>query len=126
MRQCPSCKQLFEDTVEICPNDENELLPPDPLFGRTVDGKYVVDACLGSGGQGAVYRATHLHLRRLVAFKVIHGDFARNRATIERFKREARALASIKHPNVVAIYDFGIEPGVGAYLVMEHLVGRSL
>jgi predicted ATPase len=126
MRQCPLCELLYDDGTDFCPQDGRVLFLPDPLLGRIVDGKYRVDVMLGGGGHGAIYRATHVHLQRTAAFKVIRGDFAVDPATTERFKREALAVARLKHPHIVTIHDFGISPDVGAYLVLEYLEGHTL
>jgi non-specific serine/threonine protein kinase len=99
---------------------------PDPPPGIVLEGKYRVEALLGSGGMGTVYRATQLNLRRTVALKLIRGAFASDTAARARFAREALALARLKHPNLVTIHDAGLAPGVGAYLVMEYIAGRSL
>ena len=96
------------------------------LEGAIVDGKYRVDASLGTGGMGTVYRATDVRLEREVALKVIRDDLLGEAATAERFRREAVAVARLRHPNVVTIYDYGVAPGLGAYLVMELLQGHSL
>jgi non-specific serine/threonine protein kinase len=92
--------------------------------GMLVDGKYLVEASLGAGGMGEVYRARQLALDRLVAIKVLppvpHPGSGR------RFEREARAIARLRHPNVVTVHDLGLAPDVGAYLVMEYVDGRSL
>jgi serine/threonine protein kinase len=81
---------------------------PDPNLGLVIDSKYRIDARLGAGGQGLVYRATHVHLRRPVAFKIIRGDFVGDPDMTERFKREAQMLALMKHPSIVTVLDFGI------------------
>ena len=99
---------------------------PDPLLGRVVEGKYRIDSLLGGGGQGSVYRATHVHLNRTSAFKVVRADAAEEPAAVERFRREARAVASLKHPLIVTVHDFGADPDLGVYLVMEFLEGRTL
>ena len=99
---------------------------PDPNLGLVVDSKYRIDARLGAGGQGLVYRATHVHLRRPVAFKIIRGDFVGDPDMTERFKREAQMLALMKHPSIVTVHDFGIATGIGAYLVLEFLYGLSV
>jgi serine/threonine protein kinase len=75
---------------------------------------------------GAVYRATQLNLNRTVAIKVMRGDVLADPRALERFRREALAIAQLNHPNIVTIHDFGLSPDLGAYLVMEHLAGRSL
>jgi non-specific serine/threonine protein kinase len=126
MRQCPECDRAFDDGLETCPHDGMRLLPPDPLVGRTIEQQYRIDALVGRGGMGAVYRAVQTRLDRTVAVKVIRPDCLASESTVERFRREALALARIRHPNIVTIHDFGIDPEAGAYLVMELLAGRSL
>ncbi len=98
----------------------------DPLVGQVLDGKYRLDARLGVGGMGAVYRATQLNLRRAVALKIMRGDFAADPTALHRFEREALTVASLKHPHIVTIHDFGVAPGTGVFLVMELLAGQSL
>jgi non-specific serine/threonine protein kinase len=126
MRQCPLCARQYDDAVAFCPQDGRVLLLPDPMLGRVLDGKYRVDALLGGGGQSTVYRATHVHLQRRAAVKLIRGDFDEANNVIERFKREALAVARLNHPHIVTVHDFGFDPETGAYLVMEYLEGRSL
>jgi len=99
------------------------------LVGEVVDEKYRVDALLGSGGMGAVYRATHLGTGRAVALKVLLAELTANEAAVERFRREARAAGRLRHANVVDVTDFGFAERGGerfAYLVMELLTGQTL
>jgi predicted ATPase/tRNA A-37 threonylcarbamoyl transferase component Bud32 len=96
------------------------------LLGTVIEGKYRVDAVLGSGGMGTVYRARQLRLQRTVALKLMRADMVTDAAALARFEREALAVARLKHPHIVAIYDFGNAPDVGAYIVMEYVEGRSL
>jgi serine/threonine protein kinase/tetratricopeptide (TPR) repeat protein len=126
MRQCPLCSRQYEDGVRFCPHDGKGLPLPDTFVGKVIDGKYRIDALHGTGGMGAVYRATQVHLERTVAFKVVRGDFLKDNVTGQRFKREALAVARLKHPHIVTVYDFGITQDGGAYLVMEFLEGHSL
>jgi serine/threonine protein kinase len=101
----------------------------DFLSGEPLDGKYRIEALLGQGGMGAVYRATHLGTTRTVAVKIIHPRFSQDPTFIDRFRREAEAAGRLRHPNVVDVTDFGFAPtraGPVAYLVMEYLDGRSL
>jgi serine/threonine-protein kinase len=126
MRQCPICSARYDDAVDACPRDGASLGAPDPLLGAVIDGKYEVTRLLGFGGMGAVYRATQLALKRDVALKVVRNDCLVEKETVERFEREATIVARLRHPNVVAVYDFGWSPRAGAYLVMEYLTGRSL
>ena len=126
MRHCPACSMAFDDAAEICPHDGVALVAEDPLVGRVIDGKYRIDQRLGSGAMGAVYRATQLALKRLVAVKVIVPHAAGRPAYAKRFEREAVAIARLKHPHIVAVHDYGVASGVGAYLVMELVEGETL
>ena len=98
--------------------------------GELLDGKYRIDALLGQGGMGAVYRATHLGTTRTVAIKVIQPRLSPRRAEfVARFEREAEAAGRLRHPNVVDVTDFGFagtRRGEVAYLVMEYLDGCTL
>lgn len=97
----------------------------DPLIGTTLGGKYRIEARIGSGANASIYRATHLDLDRPQAIKLFAGD----RASIDRmqrFEREARAIARLTHPNIVAIHDFGRSDDGSAYLVLEYLEGNTL
>ncbi|AKF04625.1 serine/threonine protein kinase [Sandaracinus amylolyticus] len=92
--------------------------------GSVIAGKYRLESPIGKGGMGAVWRATHLTLGRAVAVKMVLGD-APPPETLQRFLREARSLASVRHRNVVDVIDFGEEHG-RPFLVMECLDGESL
>ncbi len=126
MRQCPSCSTVHDNSLELCPHDGETLSPPDPLLGVTLDGKYRVEVLLGHGGMGAVYRATHVVLDRTVAIKIIRGDFLSSTDREERFRREALAVARLKHAHVVTLYDYSVSPEHGTYIVMEYVNGRAL
>lgn len=94
-------------------------------LGAEIQGRYRLVRVLGNGGMGAVYKAADSVLRRFVAIKLLHASAAQNPASVERFVREARASASIGHPNIIDILDFGSQEG-RPFLVMEYLRGRSL
>jgi serine/threonine protein kinase/tetratricopeptide (TPR) repeat protein len=96
-----------------------------PLAIHTRLGPYEIEAPLGSGGMGEVYRAWDSRLERRVAIKVLPEQFANDSRALTRFNREVRAVAALSHPNVLAIYDFGTEAGL-AYAVMELLQGSTL
>ncbi|MEX1363221.1 MAG: protein kinase [Nannocystaceae bacterium] len=97
-----------------------ELVP-----GEILDGKYRVERLLGVGGMGAVYVAERLPLQDKVAIKSILTS-QNNEVNRARFLREARAAASVRHPNVVKIFDFGEPRGRPPYMVMEYLAGPTL
>src|SRR5215467_6752743 len=96
------------------------------LIGMVVDGRYRLEATLGRGGMGLVFRATHVGLRRQVAVKILHPSLAASPDVRSRFEREALAVGKIDHPNCVATYDVGRLPEGALYLAMELLEGRSL
>ena len=88
-------------------------------------GAYVIGPCIGHGGMARIYRAEHEGLRRQVALKVLTDGVEPGTEGRARFLREARIAAAIKHPNVVNIFDIGVENQI-PYLVMELLVGQDL
>jgi hypothetical protein len=94
------------------------------LTGRTL-GRYRLETLLGRGGMADVWRATDTKLARTVAVKVIHATVAQDPQFAERFLREARVVASLEHPNILPVYDFGDEGGI-PFLVMPHLAGGTL
>jgi serine/threonine-protein kinase len=97
-----------------------------PLVGSTVEGRYLVEALIGVGNIGLVYRARHKIIGKTVAIKVLRPDFARDHEVSERFLVEARAASVVDNPHVVDIDDFGELPDGTAYFVMEYLDGRPL
>jgi serine/threonine protein kinase len=99
---------------------------PDILIGRTIEGKYRIDAKIGAGGMGAVYQAHRLLIGDDVALKILHPEHVSQPDATERFRREAQAAARLKHPNAVSIYDFGVTNDGLVYLVMELIEGQSL
>src|ERR1043166_9251822 len=104
------------------------LANPDPLIGHRVDGKYELLARLGEGGMSVVYRARRVHIGDDVAVKILTGKFVKDDAALARFRREARAAAMLRHPNVITIHDFGETDDVHApaYIVMEFVRGTPL
>lgn len=94
------------------------------LVGRQL-GHYQLLAFLGAGGMGEVYRALDVRLDREVAVKVMAGRLAQEPNALTRFKREAKAVAALSHPNILAIHDFGSEAGI-CFAVMELLEGQTL
>src|SRR5262245_10204290 len=88
-------------------------------------GPYRIEAMLGAGGMGEVYRATDTRLHRTVAIKVLPETLAANRQLRERFDREARTISQLDHPHICALYDVGEQDG-RSYLVMQYLEGETL
>src|SRR6185369_8091685 len=97
----------------------------DMLIGALVDGRYRVRGLVARGGMATVYAAVDERLERTVALKVIHPGQADDPRFVDRFTREAKTIARLTHPNVVAVYDQGNYEGL-PYLVMEYVRGRTL
>src|SRR5262245_17012905 len=125
MRYCQVCHRCFGDGAEYCLFDQTPTFLVEQL-PVVIDGKYRLEELIAHGGMGSVYRAIHQQLERPVAIKILRAEFLTDRVIAERFNREARAAAKLKHPNIVSIYDFGFLPNGGAYLVMELIEGWSL
>jgi eukaryotic-like serine/threonine-protein kinase len=103
------------------------FVPPLPTLdrGTIVEGKYRLEQLLGRGSMGVVFLASDTSLERRVAIKLLHPNLCTNRGTVERFRREAMALAKIRHENVVEVYTSGDHEGV-PYFVMEYLPGYTV
>ncbi len=96
----------------------------DPWIGRQL-GAYKILNAIGRGGMGDVYRAMHLELEREAAIKFLRSDQVGDPILDERFKREAQAIARLRHPHIVQLYDFGTYEG-GYYMVLEFIKGETL
>ncbi|MGX9792216.1 protein kinase domain-containing protein [Mycobacterium sp. MMS18-G62] len=97
----------------------------DPLVGAMLDGRYRVETLIATGGMSAVYRGLDLRLDRPVALKIMDSRYAHDNQFLTRFQREARAVARLKDPGLVAVYDQGID-GQHPFLVMELIEGGTL
>ncbi|MEX1210010.1 MAG: Stk1 family PASTA domain-containing Ser/Thr kinase [Candidatus Nanopelagicales bacterium] len=100
-------------------------LPPDPLIGTLVDGRYRVISRIARGGMATVYEAVDTRLDRTVALKMMSTALAEDPGFVTRFRREARAAAQLSHPHVVGVFDQGEADGL-PYLAMEYVQGRTL
>jgi serine/threonine protein kinase len=125
-KYCPKCnKILIKGTkCNLC-SSTLELKEPDFFVGKSF-GKYKIEGVLGYGGMGIVYLARHSILNRLSALKMIIPSLEQESTFLERFLREAQLLATLKHPNIVGIYDFDISDYGSAYYAMEFVEGISL
>lgn len=90
-----------------------------------LDGRYRIDARIAAGGMATVYRAVDTRLDRILALKVMHPALAADAAFVDRFIREAKSVARLAHPNVVAVFDQGTD-GPYVYLAMEYVSGCTL
>ncbi len=127
MKYCPVCSTKYEDGVSFCAVD-GEVLEDDPstLVGTTLDGQYHVEAMLGKGGMGAVYRARHILLGDRVAIKVLPPQMRNNAEWLRRFRREGQAARRFRHPNAVTVYDLRTTSEGLIYMVMEYVEGHTL
>jgi len=131
MRECPRCESCYEDDVLVCSEESANTKHTLP-GGRLLAGRYLLEKRLGRGAMGQVYLARDQNLvTRRVAVKTVRPDILNDEdlqegEAIARFEREARAAASIRHPNVVDVTDFGKSSDGVFFLVMEYVEGETL
>lgn len=118
----PASQPFFP--VGIDPLDEREFAASD-LVGKLLGGRYRLESVLGQGAMGAVYRAVQVALNKPYAIKVLLPSLTHDRQFEARFRQEAQIAASLRHPGLVEVFDYGVEDGL-AYYVMEFLEGRTL
>ncbi len=96
------------------------------LVGIVLDGRYRLEAVLGEGGMGSVFRAQHLAMDRKVAIKLLKPHLTTDASALQRFAREARATLKVDSPHAVKVLDFGVTPQNDYYMVLEYLDGRTV
>src|SRR5258708_12799544 len=127
MKYCSTCNQKFDDPLSFCPTD-GEVLEEDPsaMIGNVLDGQYQIEALLGKGGMGAVYRARHILLGDRVAIKLLPPEMRSNTEWLRRFQREGQAARRFRHHNAVTVYDLRTSPDGTIFLAMEYFHGNTL
>ena len=127
MKYCTACKAKYDDSVSFCSID-GEVLEADPasIVDTVLDGQYQMEALLGKGGMGAVYRARHILLGDRVAIKVLPPEVRTNAEWLRRFRREGQAARRFRHPNSVTVYDLRTAADGTIYMVMEYVEGHTL
>ncbi len=109
--------------------DHDQLLQPvqagDPKLGMVLQDRYRIVRLLGEGGMGAVYEGEHLLIKKRVAIKCLHAQYAQNPEVVARFHREALAATSIGHENIIEVTDLGRFPDGAVFMVLEFLQGRD-
>ncbi|HEY0195525.1 MAG TPA: serine/threonine-protein kinase, partial [Kofleriaceae bacterium] len=126
---CAGCNHPYAETALFCPNCGRPKIREtvvDPLLGKVLGERFLVQEQLGHGGSGTIYRAEHVTLRRKVAIKVLHTELSRDDLAVERFRREATTVAEIDNEHIVEIHDFGRTFDGRLYLAMELLEGETL
>lgn len=131
---CPICRRPFERLGDRCVADDRLAVPTTELDGRPggaalgclLGGKYALLGQLGRGGMGTVYWAIRAPTGTPVAVKVLRPELTSDFEAEQRFMREARALAEVVHPHLVACYDYGLGDDRMAYMALEFIQGQSL
>jgi eukaryotic-like serine/threonine-protein kinase len=130
---CRLCGHHFSSDGRFCPFDGEPLSASkdwdpslDPLIGSVIDNRYEILSVLGEGGMGIVYEARHRALGKRFALKALRKDLASDGEIAARFMQEARTAASVSHPGLVEITDFGKLTSSQPFFVMELLEGQSL
>jgi serine/threonine protein kinase len=121
----PAEKPVSDTTTDLDAPGSAERDSPSLRIGDVIDGHYTIERVLGSGGMGTVYLTRDERLHRAVAVKLVHEDLLAQAELREAFAAEARAMALVRHPNVVTIHTLGEHRGQ-PYIVMEHVPGSDL
>ncbi len=125
---CLKCQGTYPSGTKQCPVDGGPLTPvlADPLLGTIFAEKYEILSVLGRGGMSTVYKARHTLMDNFVAIKILNSQLVSDPMHMERFTKEAKTLSSLKHLNIVQVFDFGIWENSKPYLITEYLEGESL
>jgi serine/threonine-protein kinase len=131
MKVCPTCQNEYPENVEFCPTDGTKLRArrgeeEDPLIGRALDGRWIVEEKLGEGGMGSVYKGHQRSVNRTVAIKTLRPQLVDSEEFVDRFFREAQIAGNISHPHCVTILDYGESDDGTLFLAMEFLDGEAL
>lgn len=123
--RCPKCEKQFDASIASCPDDQTELVIVDRLVGQVLDGKYKIVEYLGAGGMSTVYKAQHIVLDKILALKLLQPHLLGNARFVQRFQREAQAMARMQHPNLLTVHECGFLEGV-PFLLLDFISGSSL
>jgi serine/threonine protein kinase/formylglycine-generating enzyme required for sulfatase activity len=126
MKECSKCRHCYDDAYTICPLDDRPLMTT-ITSNVVISGRYMLEERLGNGGMGIVFRARHKFLKSQHAVKIILPSLVEQDGNLlARFKQEAVLAASIDHPNVIRVTDFGVEDDKMPFLVMEFVDGLPI
>ena len=128
--RCPTCGSDSGDSSRYCPSCGSTLArnaaEGDEYIGKTIAKKYRVEALIGEGGMGKVYKARQLALEKAVVLKVLRQSLLSDERTVARFQREAKAASRLNHPNSIGILDFGQAEDGALFIAMEFIAGQDL
>jgi serine/threonine protein kinase len=130
-KQCPRCLAVYTDAANYCSADSSPLVSlnsdnSDMLIGQILGGSYMILSVIGEGGNSRVYKATHVILERTIAIKVMHAVHSTDDVNIRRFLQESRTVSNLNHPNIVALFDFGLTVDGRPYFCMDYVEGVCL
>ena len=128
IKVCPRCGREDDRGNIVCPEDGTALKKQDKLIGTTIAEKYEILSRLGRGGMSIVYKGKHKLMDRIVAVKLLRPELVAIPQLVERFKRESKAISTLRHPNIVTVFDFGLIKDAHStpFLIMDYLEGRTL
>lgn len=126
---CPTCKAGFDAASDLtaCPYDNTAL--DDESTESSINAlaeRYEILSMAGKGGWSTVYKARQKALNRIVAVKILHHNLVQDEVKVQRFKVEAEAISRLKHPNIIAVHDFGILPSGQPYIVADYVDGQTI
>lgn len=128
MKLCHECNIHFTEDKDKCPNDGTKLtsVGNDPLIGKLIGDKYRVLCHAGKGSMAVVYKVIQESTGREMAVKMLHQFLGAKEESVKRFHREAKAVSSLHHTNIISLFDFGLMPDGQPYIVTEFLDGITL
>ncbi|MBX9671102.1 MAG: serine/threonine protein kinase [Candidatus Obscuribacterales bacterium] len=124
-RRLAELKTTYHEKLPAVATGENTQAK-DIMIGKVIGGHYKIIDVIGDGGMSRVYLALHMLLDRPVAIKYIHHKFVYDLPSVKRFQQEAKAATALKHPNICAVNEFGIDGEGRSFLVMDYVQGTSL
>lgn len=124
-KRCRACYKKLPLSAERCPYDGHEAIF-DNHIGSIYAERYEILSLIGSGTGGAVYKAKHKFMGKLVAIKIMHPEQMNNIDLIQRFRQEAATVSILKHENIVSVTDFGLTESGDAFMIMEYCDGVGL
>ncbi|HEY9733618.1 MAG TPA: protein kinase [Drouetiella sp.] len=122
VRHCPKCGLAVADTTNVCPQDGTQIFA---AHEDLIASKYQFITVTGSGGMSVVYKARRHDTNEIVAIKMMH-SLLMNEQAMKRFQQEAKAITSLRHPNIINVHDFGVSEHGQPYMVMDFIDGNTL